>query len=128
MTPETTTPKAKKPPTAKAKKKKAKKNTLPRLTALEAANGWHYIALREIAAISGPFQKYQFAPSRAVTRKGGAQIYILDTEDNGRRLAPLLPVEAPIQTVAKKKAATAGGKANLGSQASSKGQPQGHGG
>ena len=65
------------------------------LTAFATATGPAFVDLEQIDSISAPFQAIGH-DSRVITTRGGAKVYVLNTNDNYHKLAHLLPEDTKV--------------------------------
>ena len=64
------------------------------LIAFATATGPAFVDLENVDSISAPF-KYEKFESRVITTRGGARVYILNSEPNRQKLAHLFPADTP---------------------------------
>ena len=64
------------------------------LTAFATATGPAFVDLENVDSISAPF-KWDRHDSRVITTRGGAKVYILNSEANRQKLAHLFPADTP---------------------------------
>ena len=69
------------------------------LTAFATATGPAFVDLQNVDSISAPFAYEQTKgkrhESRVITTRGGARVYILNSEPNRQKLAHLFPADTP---------------------------------